>query len=1276
MMKRTICIRVLTVLLAVCMLWQTVGAVPFSGDWAGTMWSRLLGRWSGDGLETNSTDTAATNAANGTELVYFPVTLYNYDTDKINAVTHQMEVDAALAAGGLSKLTRWNGMYFNSGAPAAESFVYETGDTESAWVPVSLDEITGTGEYVIVNYRTMKAGYISGTGKILATDGQVAPSKGAHVDTGNTAIRRATKWTIEKQDDGTYHIYTGEQYIEFYRNNQWQWDVRVSESHDDLVIEDAGHGDNSVSIGNGRRNYWLNSHDYLGVFSAYRVSGEDDDGSRFYIYQLKENISSTDTTDSLDYAEWNHWKKDINGDNRMGQYTYSGLVQSRLNPRKELILTKTDPGLFTTTAVSGKTVYTDVDMPFTFDPVTGFYTFDASANGVYFREDADQGSTTARSNGRLYFDETGPQSNGGSYGDGSKTVWMPFNSTRTIDGETNCDYHFGMQAVLPFTMTANGRVNPTEEESDPITFDFSGDDDVWVFIDGILVGDLGGIHNRLNLTLDFAANSWEIWENNDAGENEDPPGFPVDDYNGAELIGKLFNDSEGAGILGQTRASFAATSEHTLTVFYLERGAGSSNCKIEFNLPMNDTLSVTKRATQSWADDGNGKMEEHELSPLTPAEQAAVDQISNYYILTKYNDVAGVYEPVANVNYNLLDVNGQILSTPATSKHGVFRLSNGQTARFNIELTEKDYYRVEEIIPDNVSVDASGVKTYLFSYTNWSYSGTAARGYTYGNTGPKDERDGTTFDELGHVTQAAMIPDKGILDPYETINLSNVIAVHGDPGSNDSLEIVCENFLNTDLPNPSARAMNDQIVIDYGLSVEIDVLANDIWRGHSMTLSVDETSAQFGTVRIVGNKLVYTLTEQLTVPEVLTYTITVVGDDRNVTGQAKVYIFPATSMYYEEDFSDFVTFGSGEWKTVGTAQTEHQEPGVVGTVDDSPYGSDVAYKNDSGDSNGSSKFVDVSNSTASFSYTFTGTGTSFFGRMGQDTGYMKVVIKQGDTVVATYMRNTIYKPTETTGSENTGSVLKDGYLYNIPVFTWDAEDAEDAEHNELGYGKYTVEVSIANASLAQVDGHPIFGGEFFLDGIRVMNPLDTSFEDTEDNRISLAQIAYDTDGEQNMVFATVRDKLISEATVDKSGNAVWEAGDGFILFTDNNGQMIKAQDYVSFGPKEEVYLYDGQSVSFALDNWDPDANHVFLGIKVPNGSGTVVINRHSLDLSNAADCYFEISGYADVTTNADGTQKTATFTITAAEGHLISLTNIKVTGTAEFTIVNNKEIAG
>ena len=1257
MMKRTICIRVLTVLLAVCMLWQTVGAVPFSGDWAGTMWSRLLGRWSGDGLETNSTDTAATNAANGTELVYFPVTLYNYDTDKINAVTHQMEVDAALAAGGIRYLRQWNGMYFNNGTPADESFVYETGGTESAWVPVSLDEITDTGKYVIVNYRTMKAGYISETtDEIRATDGQVASSKGAHVGTGNTAIQRATKWTIEEQPDGTYHIYTGEQYIEFYRNYQRQWDVRVSDSPYSLVIQDAGHGDNSVSIGNGRN--WLNSHDYLGVFSAWDESGENDPGSRFYIYQLKENVSSTDTTDSLPYAEWNFWKK--GGDtNRTGQYTYSGLVEPLLSPRKELILTKTDPGLFTTTAVSGKTVYTNVEMPFTFNSETGMYTFDASANGVYFKEDAAQGSTTARSNGRLYFDATGPQSNGGSYGDGSTTVWMPFNSTRNIDGEDNCDYHFGMQAVLPFTMTANGRVNPIDEQSDAITFDFSGDDDVWVFIDGILVGDLGGIHNRLNLTLDFAANSWEIWENNDAGENEDPPGFPVDDYNGAELIGKLFNDSEGAGILGQTRASFAATSEHTLTVFYLERGAGSSNCKIEFNLPMNDTLSVTKRATQSWTDkDNNNVMDEGELSPLTPAEQTIVNNQDFHFILTKDG------EPVSNRTYILTNAAGQYVNTLSTDAYGHFVLRNGQTARFIGEIAaEGNVYQVEEIIPGNRVEEDDGDITFTFSCTVWRYSGSAG-GFGYvadDNAGEYDPSAAVAFTATT-TADATQIPSLENIDPWDgDRNFSRIVKVLGSD-DRDSLNIISTNYLNASLPNPGARPAIDQIVIDYGLGVEIDVLSNDLWRGSSIALT-DVTGARFGNAAVEGDKVVYNLTQQLTEPEVLTYTVTVTAESGETsTANGKAYIFPATSMYYEENFTGLVTFTKGEgfasWTTVGEAQTDKQEPGVVGTMDDSPYGSDAAYTGDSGDSNDTSYYMNTTNGYGQFSYTFTGTGTSFFARTGLDTGYIRIVIEDTATgETETFFRDTIYVQ----DANNVKILSKGEYLYNIPVFTWNAET----------YGTYTVTVSVATDN-TRLD----FGNEFYLDGIRVMNPLNSALASHEDETVrqnyGMALAAYATDGEANMTTVTVRDKLLSMTDQNENGELVWTS-ENFILFTDSNGCMTSAEDYSSFGPKEEVYMYGTSTITFSLRDWDADTNRIYLGLKAPTGSASVTVNGETFLLTNAADCYYEIPRDRITVTTVDGVT-IATFEISVPSGSLVSVTNIKVTGNAQFVIIDQQDL--
>ena len=169
------------------------------------------------------------------------------------------------------------------------------------------------------------------------------------------------------------------------------------------------------------------------------------------------------------------------------------------------------------------------------------------------------------------------------------------------------------------------------------------------------------------------------------------------------------------------------------------------------------------------------------------------------------------------------------------------------------------------------------------------------------------------------------------------------------------MQFICENYFDATLPNPSSRPVDDQIVIDYGLPVIIDALANDVYRGDTIELT-EVTGGQYGTAAIENGKITYQLTQQLTGVEVLTYTAKVTGSGTESESKtAKIYIIPATSMYYEENFSDLVTFTTGSWSDVGIAQTYPQEPGVVGTVGDSPYGSDAAYLNDSGDSNGTSK---------------------------------------------------------------------------------------------------------------------------------------------------------------------------------------------------------------------------------------------------------------------------------------------------------------------------------
>lgn len=901
---------------------------------------------------------------------------------------------------------------------------------------------------------------------------------------------------------------------------------------------------------------------------------------------------SNGATEILQYANWNKWVGDFTSNtSNSGNRIYSGLVQPNLTTSKDIQFTKTEGGIFDTNG-NVKDIYNNVGLPFQYDSTTKYYTFDANEFGAYF-------SGKASSNTNLDYSAT-PQSQEFRGQDQRTRGWYPFNNTTNVK-TASADYFFGMKATIPFTMTANGRMNANDSASAPIVFNFAGDDDVWVFVDGVLVLDIGGVRNMLEGSIDFANNTWTISKptNQNGGDLGDAATSQV------ALSGKIFNEENDntTGTLNQTRETFAAKDSHELTIFYLERGAGSSNCKIQFNLPMKDTVSVTKRATQSISSDGT-------VSSLTTAEQKVVDNIDFGFTLTKNGT------PVANTNYNLMNANGQVISTPATDANGHFTLRNGQTARFVGEIAADgaEYQVVED------AVDTMGFKLPTYTYT-----GTAAGGFTVSSTSYSD----------------------GSAIPSTAKNLTSAaVTAKGSDEAEDSLGFVCENYFDANLPNPSSRPVDDQIVIDYGLPVVIDVLANDVYHGDKIELT-EVTGAQYGEAKIENGKIKYQLTKQLTGVEVLTYTARVTGTgnsgDETTTASesktAKVYIIPATSMYYEENFSDLVTFSDG-WSDVGTAQTDPQEPGVVGTPDDSPYGSDAAYRNDSGDSNGSSKYVNTTNGAASFSYTFTGTGTSFFARTTNNSGYMRVVITEDGEEVYQLRRDTSFK---TEDNKKT--------LYNIPVFTWEAEN----------YGTYEVTVTIATQNKLFN-----FGNEFWLDGIRVVKPLDST-----DQNASVAASAYAADGEANMTVATLRQKIIQESMYeDENGYLVWD-GENFVIFTDTNGEIQLADEYRSNGPKEEVYLNEGQSVSFSLTNWDPNTNKIYLGIKAPTGSGTVSINGNTLNINNAADCYYDISNFASITEGEDGVN-TATFKITATSS-LISVTNIKVTGKAEFTIVNQED---
>lgn len=898
--------------------------------------------------------------------------------------------------------------------------------------------------------------------------------------------------------------------------------------------------------------------------------------------------SSQQGTDTRSYAGHNRWTDyltTVTGQEANGGHTYSGLVQNRLDYNNNIIFNKPEAGLFTLDRTT-KDVYTGVEMPFVYDENTHYYTLDSDQYGVYFSENASQGThATPSNNGRLFFTTT-PQT-GGQSQDGNNG-WYPFNNATNV-GTPN--YFFGMRANIPFTMTSNGRLTDNDPTSDPIIFDFSGDDDVWVFVDGILVLDIGGIHNAIDGVINFAENTWSIKPANAA--------TPAGDINNAPLSGKLFNDEAGDGVLGTDRTTFAARESHELTIFYLERGAGASNCKIEFNLPMKDYVSVTKRIDKSKTADGT-------TYPLTAAEQAMVDAAD--FRFTLYKDG----QPVANRNYNLLDVNGQYLDTRSTNANGQFTIKNGQTARFIGDIdptTGNSYYVVEE------------------------------------------NKAGYVAPDFTHTTMTA---GNDIITESTTPWQSATVQSTGSDEAEDNIQFVCENYLDAQMPNPSLSPEDDFIVIDYGLPVVIpDVRANDTWKGDSFTLD-SVTGGSYGTAVLnADNTITYTLNTRMDGVDVLTYTATVTGGSATITKTGKVYVIPATSMYYEEDFGSMVTYSQEDatwagWTADGTDSNTFQEGNFVGYLGDSPYGSDVAYRDDAQDSNGTVMSTDTTGRFAYFRYTFKGTGTAFFARIGADTGHMRIVLEQSDGNGGWTHMNTSYRDTVVLNNAGT--------FYNIPVY----------DISDLDYGHYRITVTLARKG----DPTGVAGGaqpKFYLDGIRVYNPLSST-----DANYNSATEAYATDGEANNTIITIRDKVIS-AYADGSEN--------FISFTDTNGAIDMAE-YISIGPKNELYLNytpeNQQHVTFALDaqSWDANAGKVYLGIKAPQGLARVRIGSTELTINHAADSYYDITEYGVISTqvDSDGVEKQViTFTITATEG-LVSLTRLKVTGIPNFVIIPTEDV--
>ena len=255
------------------------------------------------------------------------------------------------------------------------------------------------------------------------------------------------------------------------------------------------------------------------------------------------------------------------------------------------------------------------------------------------------------------------------------------------DGSEHDKYSFGMNLDAEFYMPEGGKVN-----NQAMVFDFTGDDDVWVFIDGVLVLDLGGIHQALDGSINFATGEITYDKTQSYGN---PPAATI--TQAFDKAGKMWDST--------------SYKTHHLSFFYLERGDGGSNCKIRFNLPVKPSKAID--------------IEKETLGTIDAKKQF---QFQLFVGGALYQGKYSVYNAYTN----------QVESDKQTGANDVITLAKGQFARVQSDnFTDNTTYKVRELNSSGYTVSANG------SPMTQQDSGDGA---SYAETGP------FTVGKTSHVT--------------------------------------------------------------------------------------------------------------------------------------------------------------------------------------------------------------------------------------------------------------------------------------------------------------------------------------------------------------------------------------------------------------------------------------------------------------------------------------------------------------------------------------------
>lgn len=735
------------------------------------------------------------------------------------------------------------------------------------------------------------------------------------------------------------------------------------------------------------------------------------------------------------------------------------------------------------------------------------------------------------------------------------------------------------------SFTLRGESQFVYNKDSNLYFTFTGDDDVYMYINGVLALDLGGAHGRNTKTV---------------------------------------NLNEVADKCGLVDGQVA-----TFTFFYMERCSDASTFGIKTNMELvQRAINVEKKAYDtSYVNEYasgtaviNGTTVAYDLI-VTNKSNSPMSQI-------KLTDTDSLHSENGS-EYGKAEL-GHDVTTPSVTPS----TWNDPEGRGTVALGQGNGYVL--FITDSNGAEVKGSSKRLDNLKALS-----------------DEIAGLTLPagqslHVRFLTAKTEIKESKILDYINTVEVSATV---GGQALSDTAS--------HELYSYNAKDTGRTYVVDFGLPLEIKGIFDTGAKDNIVDVSLSPNNVQkYGTVTIAPNgfdtTLTYTRTADKTINEPETITLDVVYKigNSNIKLEKTLTIIPASNVYYEDSLATF-TDGSGaasgaDWKLVDSNGNENVTEDTTTTQalqqlgDKAIYGNDDAYNSSSKLSMGTAHKVtvtsemlakwekdDTTSAWPTAQFTFKGTGFDIISLTDNTSGVIQVKVYKANSTDTTPVKNILvnnyYGYTRDGAGNWVVSNSEDpNALYQIPVVKVDG----------LDYGTYNVTIEVFYSKYFDKTTKSQYS--FWLDAIRVYNPMGEGYDYTADN-------------EGYPQYIKLHDKLADTAAT---------SGDEQVLFIDGAEHATIAQ-YANYGPKNEVYLAKGQAISFKLTGNTNEIASIQIGAKAPDGQPTMTVKGNGSTtsaknevLSTATEMYY------DITEQAKNGQLV---TISNTSGSILSLTNLKIT---------------